>query len=467
MKSIVARLTPNNQVKISYCARPSRLGEKSKKDGREAVERERIAQRIAEIDKMRNIMSMNCSIKSNRVCISSVNQGILDFSLDKGTYCSSPICTEFYEAPYCEFPSTLSYVDVTATTIEVVTEKWGDFTERLRQYLDIIKKSQQVKVSHSCWGEEQKLKAFTKNARQRILESGAIVDSDCSLDSSFELTLTLPGSTRESYSAVSRWSGWIVNRMTQVIRRFEAKGYKIYWFFVWEHQKRGALHQHWCIATPHDPRLAKLLCRRLRSKWFKCLLEIQEKDGIDCFKRGKGFGTWRNRPRVWQYSYKVIRKSVAAYFSKYASKNVEVSEYNKEKRKAGVSESKFSKKAKKTVKTCCICPSRYWGSCRRIKELIKKRTVTLTVLVESEQEARWLNLEIRHALSDFSAIAAKYQYNYTVADPKTSFIYAQGFVENIYFSPETFASVSEWFKAASAVRELNQDFSQFYLNCLA
>ena len=99
------------------------------------------------------------------------------------------------------------------------------------------------------WGATPSIKNFTAKSGQKLRECGAIVDILCGGDLSRTrvITLTLPSSGEDSYKAISNYSGEITNRLLELIRRNENESTKFYYFFVWEHQKRGALHLHLCL----------------------------------------------------------------------------------------------------------------------------------------------------------------------------------------------------------------------------
>lgn len=159
---------------------------------------------------------------------------------------------------------------------------------------------------------------FTRNARHRLLEGGALCE-DRSLEDSRNVfvTFTLPGSTESAYSALSRYSGFVTNRVLQGIRddsRVEN------WFYVWEVQKRGALHLHLCIRfRTQDDWLC--LADILYDRWYSALEDVGQREGICLFEHSDG-GKCTAR-RFWRYDYQLVRKSVGGYLSKYVSKGCE------------------------------------------------------------------------------------------------------------------------------------------------
>jgi hypothetical protein len=218
--------------------------------------------------------------------------------------------------------------------------------------LDINRKSQSMQKSnksHSEWGKVQKPKSFSNNAKHLILESGFALDRMLSKKDCRFLTLTLPTSNPLNYQHLANWSGYLINILQQQIRNYirdNSPTEEIYSLFVWEFQRRGALHLHYLIGSL-DKRAVRSLSLRLYDAWFKCLGHIEEKSGADLF------GKWRNSPKAWAKGNRIEipRKSIARYICKYASK---------QKSKDPEYGTNYSK---------IYYPSRFWGSSRNLKTL--------------------------------------------------------------------------------------------------
>lgn len=446
MKNIVAQLTANNQVKIRYVNRPNCLKPKQAGDLSDAKSRERIAWMQLEVERINRILSHGCKeYKHTNYLSDSINgQFTRQLSLPGFSGRTEDVRYTPYELSACDISSQVEYFDSQAGRI--VKESYESLVSQKRRALDIISKNQQAKKTERSWGKPQKLKRFTLNAKQQILEAGAVVDRDCGADSSFELTLTIPGSGYEVYRVVSEWSGWIVNRQTQVIRRLEAKGIQVYWFFVWEHQKRGALHQHWCVAIPENPMLADWLARQIRRKWWDLLEELSEKTSIDLFAKKGSFGTWRHSPEVWQSSISPIRKSVAAYFSKYASKNADTSKYNERRRDFAQNSDKRCAKDRNIGGVITLCPSRYWGSGSRVKNRVRELRITIEFTVFSSKQGDWLRDVLLKWVGEVSTILSEVSRRFEVLDPKTDFIYARGWEQRVWFNKNAYDKVFTLFQ---------------------
>lgn len=292
------------------------------------------------------------------------------------------------------YPAVVVLADGNAHSgYDVKQYNYDDCDRRLKTILDITKKSQR-EPSHWNWGKPQTPKAFGSHGRHRVLESGAVIDREKPRDSTYELTLTLPGSTPEAIAAVAAWSGWIVNRQLQSVRRLD-KNKEIWWFFVWEFQKRGALHQHWCVAAD-TPELAYEAAMQLKALWYKCLHELLDKIGVDCYQR-KGFGTWRDNPSKWQWHCQRVKKSVAAYFSKYTCKGSE----------NVVREAAYTRRGKIQY------PSRWWGSSSQVKLAVKSWRKEAKISGIPREMAEYLRCKVL-SLTTGLRITKQYQYDFDI-----------------------------------------------------
>lgn len=283
--------------------------------------------------------------------------------------------------------------------------------------LDIIDEFQQnarSRKSKGGWGFAAKPTIFTRNARHRLLEAGAVMDAECG-HNTYEVTCTIPGSTREAFQVVADYSGWICNRLLQIVRRFTNP---LHWFYVWERQKRGALHVHFAIGSSNISDVKKAACQ-LEYMWFELLLELGEKTGVDCFRKNRNF-TWRNRPEKWQSHVSPINKSCAAYFSKYAGKSANAAQ-------------------KSTGK---YFPARWWGSSKLIKQGIELRRERYE-FEGSNEYLKQVYDYLSHWLNDPSSIKT-YAYDFNLGKSKEGTILGGGHVQISYYQDEGFIRMQNW-----------------------
>lgn len=231
---------------------------------------------------------------------------------------------------------------------EMYESKRDIYEYRLAQPLDIIQKSQRTKKRTKS--RINTPKSFSRHSGQKIRECGAAMQIQCGDDPRFchEVTLTLPANHRAAFETIAKYSWYIINRLTQLIRR--DYGDSILWFFVWEYQKRGALHLHFCIYHP-DESEGLWLCTRLIDLWHKILIDISDDSGIDMFL-SKQMDRCTIRQNHQHHS-QPIQKDVGRYFAKYAGKTESKSSWY-----------------------CQSFPvSRFWGSSKTIKMIINQNSV--------------------------------------------------------------------------------------------
>lgn len=161
---------------------------------------------------------------------------------------------------------------------------------------------------------------ITKDALSRIRHLGGCFQDDSRYRQVF-VTGTLPGSTDAAMEAFGRLSGYVIKLIqTYVPRSLGVHAEELRYLWVWEHQRRGALHLHACFECP-DVEVAKKLVSLWRQIWNSVLSAASAKapSGVDVFARRYG-GTHREDESKWQSDAQMVKKSVRRYLSKYQSK---------------------------------------------------------------------------------------------------------------------------------------------------
>jgi hypothetical protein len=187
---------------------------------------------------------------------------------------------------------------------------------------------------------------FGLNARRQVKRLAAVLDGLASRPQEvIFFTGTLPGSTPRAMLALSQWSGFLAHRLKAWMHDIDSE-YKC--LFVWEWQKRGALHMHAAVYVKNIANRNRIY-NEFKMQWIRLLESICERSGVDVFARGGGKGTWRGCYSKIRAEAEWVKKSVASYLGKYMSKAV----------KPGQDKSKF------------FYPSRWWGSTQNLKNLEK------------------------------------------------------------------------------------------------
>ena len=422
---ILAKLSPCNKLQIKlYRIADGYLKRPTTGEGEEQRQRERCGNALSNVVSSRKILSYNSPVRKSDVNVSSVHSEQLCLNNNP----PEVFVHSKYQGDYCEIPSVVKYADVTSDGFAYIEkDEYERFSGQYRRSLDILKKSQQVEKKHSSWGKEQRPKQFRWQGAEKIREGGGVIDRFVGKYSSSMLTLTLPGGTTEAKKAIASWSGWIVNRILQVMRRVPKDYPPLHWFFVWEHQKRGALHLHMCIAWKVSARARREIAEKVKDKWFQCLLELQEKAGVDCFQPLGFRPSWRNKPEVWQWDYQEITKSVAGYFSKYCQKNSELNGQSN-----GVRNSR-TKKNRGTVRDASqsknlYYPSRYWGSSASIKAWIKRLTQVMKIETYSDEDTERVYQNILIASMQGQEVEDVIETEFQVVDERNGVCFSSGVV---------------------------------------
>ena len=308
--------------------------------------------------------------------------------------------------------------------------------DRLYPLLDIKKKSQRGKKANILRAGFNKISAdgkainphippFGAKQGQKIRESGAAIDLLMKEQGGGAriVTLTLVGDTKEAFECLAANSGYLINRLFQVVRR--KFGACKNWFFVWEYQKRGALHLHICV-WHKDKHISAKMGVYLVQQWYKILQDIQDKTGVDMFvRRDKKTYTPKQK---WQSRNEPMRKSAGGYFSKYAAKASNKKERNHIYHLA----SKYP-------------PSRFWGSSQSVKIIVKAEGLDFRFENSDPIYSEKFYNGIRAIIAEFEIESYntydwKYQKEF-YSNNKISVevrTITEGFKQNYYFSSENF-----------------------------
>lgn len=449
--NIITKLTPNNKFQIKRYRVADGYGRAKRSDDssdlRDTLQHAKIQQLYEDRIKVLNAHTTLATQKVYKECFLEKSLPLPGFEEGR------KLTKVSQEIEVKRISDSIEYVSTSpGDNAVVIRETKEEFLQRNSATLDFLKKSQQQLPKHCSWGLKQRPKVFRSQAGEKIKAGGAVIDRFCGLGNTSMLTLTLPGGAWQALDAVSRWSGWIVNRILQVVRRQKDSENPIYWFFVWEHQKRGALHLHFCLGWKVSQEKRELLGKEMKAKWFGCLLEIYDKEKIDCFAR-KGFqGSWRDKPEKWQWDYQEVRKSVAAYFAKYCKKNASLSGKAK-KRTVRPDEGGGSSSSGLSKRKYIHYPSRYWGSSKTVKDWCKYLTRQQKYVAVSEETASEVCGRIRDAAvvgRDFVSVSVS---QFEVIEPRTGICISSGTIETYCVSPELYANY--WVDIAENLFELD------------
>ena len=198
------------------------------------------------------------------------------------------------------------------------------------------------------WGLPVNPTKFGLNARRRIKRVGGLMDSFGG--EQLCITLTLPGTGHKAYKELSNWSGWVANRVKTWIFDQYVGNEEPSWFYVWEHQRRGALHMHFALHCPESV-VSKRIRKGMLDEWMSILDGIESKTGVSMYTGAHG-ENWRLQPCKIRVSVQTTRKSLVSYFAKYCSKD-------------------YSKDGQGVFQQ--YLPSRWWGCSRNLLEKLREQ----------------------------------------------------------------------------------------------
>ena len=211
---------------------------------------------------------------------------------------------------------------------------------------DDAMRSHQLPDHKPGYGSLPRSSAFGNYARTRVQRAGACLDPYVASKSLIFMTMTLPGSTMEAFAALASWSSWLVHELKKWLFKRCKSALSLY---VWEYQKRGALHLHYAMVC-EEQSAKQFIKENLRRWWHDALVRVSDRSGVDLFDRGDGT-SWKGCYEVIQTDCQTVKKSVARYLSKYLSKAV------------------------KGWETKSLpCPVRWFGVSRHLSLLVKQQT---------------------------------------------------------------------------------------------
>jgi hypothetical protein len=214
------------------------------------------------------------------------------------------------------------------------------------------------------YGASGPSREFSSNGRRKILRAGGAIDrvTESPEDSLF-LTGTLPGSTEEAKVAIAEWSAYAVNLVQSWLGKRIPNKLLIY---AWEFQKRGALHLHLTVVCCDRQVQAEILAS-WKQQWTRIIDDISLKSGVDCWRKNQSFTYADEHKASLQTDAKICTRSVAAYLSKYLSKqNLR-------------SEAKYERQ---------YGPSRLWGISRPLCALLDSMTEEFAIEISNPNEAQ-------------------------------------------------------------------------------
>lgn len=225
---------------------------------------------------------------------------------------------------------------------------------------------------------------FGLNARRTIIRAGgALQEFDATPTHYLFFTGTLPGSTPRAMAAISAEASWIIHRFKAwIAKRLTSK----FDFYVWEMQKRGAIHLHYCLYCP-DAALRLYFRENFHEEWCRLMDGVGARQGTNVYQKGFGDGRSTRREVVQAYCQEV-RTSVCGYMAKYCSKGDSKNDSRWER----------------------YFPKRWWGCSRPLLALLREKSAERVIQITSLSEARRLLYKFQDELAPLALKVHSYYH---------------------------------------------------------
>jgi hypothetical protein len=248
---------------------------------------------------------------------------------------------------------------------------------------------------------------FGMNAKRSLLRAGGALEKTAPTEETLFLTGTLPGSTEDSFRTIASYSGYIVNSLKAWISTYAPGKLD---FYVWEYQKRGALHLHYAVHIPDEAGRSHIL-NSFRGWWIQILHRIGDLSGVDMFRKNAA-KTWLDDESKVRATAEICRKSVARYLAKYLSKSA--------------TPTKGSARA--------FTPSRWWGVSRPLKALTDSLSGVCEVIEAGYHAVRGVWEKIKHICDSSESVS--YTYRHKVGEGETIVLYTSDAIEREFLWTE-------------------------------
>lgn len=153
--------------------------------------------------------------------------------------------------------------------------------------------------------------SLSRYGKRQVLRSGSCFDSSVQTERLL-LTGTLPGSSSKAFRALAEFSSYASKTLTNWITRRQPGAA---WQYVWEYQKRGALHIHLvCELSIHS---ASYIRSHFKDEWNRILRSICRFSQVDLFAKTSRYS---HPEKKTQADVTICTREPSRYLSKYIAK---------------------------------------------------------------------------------------------------------------------------------------------------
>ncbi len=238
--------------------------------------------------------------------------------------------------------------------------------------------------------------SFGKAAITRIFRAGGAMDRfDATRSNYLFLTATLPGDTDEAKWAIAEYAHEIIDGLKSWFsKRFLDRKE----FYVWENQKRGALHFHYCIYCP-DSGIQADITANFKAQMVRLYDGIAQKHNCNLWGKYASLAS-DAKASVLQARVEVVYGSVGAYMAGYFT--------GKSGKHSGDAHHNYY-------------PKRWYGVSRPLSTLIESYTEKEQHEFESFSEASEFYCQKREEILD-EALTSR-EFRHKVGEGKTTTAY--------------------------------------------
>lgn len=164
-----------------------------------------------------------------------------------------------------------------------------------------------------CNAHSHKRTRFGRYATTRIIRAAGALDKFDNVPGHYLfLTATLPSDTEWAKWAIAEDAHNLINGFKAWLSKRYASRYE---FYVWEHQKRQALHFHYCIHVP-EAAIRDGIARDFRGEWVRLLEGMEKRTGISAWGRHESLSQ-EHKYEILQTRAEVVYSSVSQYMAGY------------------------------------------------------------------------------------------------------------------------------------------------------
>jgi hypothetical protein len=237
---------------------------------------------------------------------------------------------------------------------------------------------------------------FGKAAISRIYDAAGALDRHDSERSNYLfLTATLPGDTEEAKYGIAEYAHEIIDGLKSWLSKRMQNRLE---FYVWENQKRGALHFHYCIYVP-DIQIQKKIAAEFKAEMVRLYNGIEKNHGCNLWGRYVDYSDTA-KSEILQARVEVVYGSVGAYMAGYLA-------------------GKGGKHASDTLHH--HYPKRWFGVSRPLSGLIKTYTEEVRHEFSSLREANEFFYQTKEYLLDDALTCGEFKHK--VGEGKTAYFF--------------------------------------------